>query len=80
MQGRIDGMGDVRKSAGTGNAEKIFDRLTVLVLNQDLLLNGAHGPLTPEQREVLTTLLKASREAAELLREFVHGKPGEIQY
>lgn len=73
-------MGELRKSARTGNAEKIFDRLTVLVLNQDLLLSGAHGPLTPEQREILTTLLKASREAADLLRELVDGDPGKIQY
>jgi hypothetical protein len=66
-------MAHVPKSAKAGSAERIFDRLTVLALSQELLLNGAYGPLTEQQKVVLNTLLKASREAAEHLRDLVDG-------
>lgn len=66
-------MGDARKSAKVGSAERIFDRLTVLALSQELLLNGAYGPLTEEQKAVLAKLVNASREAADLLRDLVDG-------
>ena len=72
-------MSDVPKSAKAASVEKIFDRLTVLNLSHELLLTGAYGPLTPQQTAVLTTLLKASREAADTLRELVDGG-GRIQY
>lgn len=66
-------MGDVRKTAKAGSAEKIFDRLTVLALSQELLLNGAYGPVTEEQKAILGKLVGASREAADLLRDLVDG-------
>lgn len=64
-------MADVPKYAGAANAEKIFDRLTVLVVNHELLLTGAYGPLSPEQKAILGDLVVRSREVADLLREML---------
>ena len=61
-------MGNVRKTKA-GSAEKIFDRLTVLVMNHELLLSGAYGPLTPEQKTILADLVQRSKEVATLIRE-----------
>lgn len=66
-------MGELPKTGRAGTAEKIFDRLTVLALTQDLLLQGTYGPLNEKQQQVLADLLAASRDAARLLREFVDG-------
>lgn len=68
-------MGDLPKTARAGAVEKIFDRLTVLALTQELLLQGTYGPLTEKQKEVLESLMTASRDAARLLRELVDGGP-----
>ena len=46
-------MSDPGKLSKTASSAKIFDRLTVLVVNQELLINGAYGPLTPEAKAVL---------------------------
>lgn len=64
-------MADVPKASRTASAEKIFDRLTVLVVNHELLLSGAYGPLTAEQKAVLSAMIARSREVADLLREIV---------
>jgi hypothetical protein len=61
-------MGNVRKTKA-GSAEKIFDRLTVLVMNHELLLSGTYGPLTAEQKAVLNDLVQGSKEVATLVRE-----------
>ena len=66
-------MGDARKAFNPGTAEKIFDRLTVLVMNHELLLNGAYGPLTPEQKKVVASLLARSKDLATLIRELTAG-------
>jgi hypothetical protein len=62
-------MGDARKSVNPATTEKIFDRLTVLIMNHELLLNGAYGPLTSEQKKILTDLLAGSKDLATLVRE-----------
>lgn len=62
-------MGDSKKSTRAGSVEKIFDRLTVMVVNHELMLNGTFGPLTPEQKAVLTAMIDRSKEIATLLRE-----------
>jgi hypothetical protein len=62
-------MREVHKSAKTRSVEKIFDRLTVLVLSHELLLRGACGPLNPEQKALLGGLVDRSNEIATLLRE-----------
>jgi len=64
-------MGDARKAFNPGTAEKIFDRLTVLILNHELLLRGTYGPLTAEQKKVLTDLVARSKDIAALLREMM---------
>lgn len=64
-------MAHVPKDAGAANAEKIFDRLTVLVVNHELLLSGAYGPLSAEQKAILGDLVVRSREVADLLREML---------
>jgi len=61
-------MANVKKTKA-GSTEKIFDRLTVLLVNQELLLNGTYGPVTPEQARVLADLVERSRELATLIRE-----------
>jgi hypothetical protein len=63
------GMGDVRKSDKPASMEKIFDRLTLLVMKQEFLLSGAHGPLNEEQKAILADLIQRSHEIANLLRE-----------
>jgi hypothetical protein len=64
-------MGDPRKAFDPGTAEKIFDRLTVLIMNHELLLRGSYGPLSDEQKKVLTDLVARSKDIAALLREMM---------
>ena len=64
-------MAKTRKSSQAGPAEKIFDRLTVLVVNHELLINGTYGPLTPEQKALLTQMIAVSKEVATLLRKLL---------
>jgi len=64
-------MGDARKAFNPDPAEKIFDRLTVLIMNHELLLRGSYGPLTDEQKKVLTDLVARSKDIAALLREMM---------
>ena len=52
-----------------GAAEKVFDRLTLLLLNQELLLSGDLGPLTNGQKAVLYDMTCRSKEIATLLRD-----------
>lgn len=66
-------MSDPRKAFNAGTAEKIFDRLTVLIMNHELLLQGTYGPLTAEQKKILTDLVARSKDIAALLREFMPG-------
>ena len=53
--------------------DKIFDRLTVLIMNQELLLQGVHGPLSQEQRKVVADLLARAKDIAVLIRELTSG-------
>jgi hypothetical protein len=62
-------MVDARKAFKPGVAEKIFDRLTVLLMNDELLLNGTYGPLTAEQKKILGEQVARSKDVAALLRE-----------
>ncbi|MBI3856149.1 MAG: hypothetical protein HY293_10720 [Planctomycetes bacterium] len=64
-------MGEARKSSKAGTAEKIYDRLTVLVMNHELLLTGTYGPLTPEQQKILGEMVERSKEVATLMRELL---------
>jgi len=54
-------------------SDKIFDRLTLLILNQELLLQGVHGPLTEEQKKVVADLLARAKDIAVLVRELTSG-------
>lgn len=65
---RVCGVGNPKKTKA-GPTEKIFDRLTVLLVNQELLLNGTYGPVTAEQAKVLSDLVERSRELATLIRD-----------
>jgi hypothetical protein len=62
-------MSDAAKASKALSSAKIFDRLTVLVVNQELLLSGAYGPVSPEQKAVLEGLVARSNEVAALVRE-----------
>lgn len=64
-------MGDPRNALNSGAAEKIFDLLTVLIVNHELLLGGAYGPVSDEQKKILTDLIARSKDIAALLREFL---------
>ena len=67
-KGRAE-MGDARKASKPGTTEKLFDRLTVLIMNHELLLNGTYGPLNAEQQKILTDLVARSKDIAVLVRE-----------
>lgn len=62
-------MGDARKAFNPGTIDKIFDRLTILIMSQELLLQGTHGPLTEKQKQVLIDLLARAKDIAVLVRE-----------
>lgn len=64
-------MGDPRNAFNPATAEKIFDRLTVLIMNHEMLLHGSYGPLTDEQKRILADLLARSKDIAALLREMM---------
>jgi hypothetical protein len=64
-------MGDPRQAFNPRTAEKILDRLTVLIMNHELLLRGNYGPLTAEQKKILTDLVARSKDIAALLREMM---------
>jgi hypothetical protein len=69
-------MGEPRRAVNSGTAEKIFDRLTVLIMNHELMLRGTYGPLTDEQKKVLTDLVARSKDIAALLREILPSSSG----
>ena len=62
-------MNDLRKSHQAPSVDKIFDRLTILVMSHEMLLSGAHGPLQPAQKALLVEMVGRSKEIADLLRE-----------
>jgi len=67
-------MGDpCKKAFSPETADKIVDRLTILIMNQELLLQGVHGPLTEEQRKVVADLLARAKDIAVLIRELTSG-------
>jgi len=64
-------MAKTRKSSKAGPAEKIFDRLTVMVVQHELFLGGAYGPVTAAQKAVLDEMVAGSKEIAKLLRKLL---------
>jgi hypothetical protein len=65
-------MAKTRKSSrSAAPVEKIFDRLTVLVVNHELFLNGTYGPVTPQQKAVLKDMVGAAQEIGTLLRKIL---------
>ncbi len=48
--------------------EKVTDRVTAVLGFSELLLEGAYGPLEPEQRRVLEDVVEAARDLKELIR------------
>jgi len=62
-------MGDVRKPFDPGAVERILDRLTVMIMSNEMLLNGFYGPLSPEQKKVLSDLLAQAKDLTVLIRE-----------
>jgi hypothetical protein len=65
--------GPCRKAFDPDTADKVVDRLTVLIMNQELLLQGVHGPLTEEQKKVVVDLLARAKDIAVLIRELTSG-------
>mgnify|MGYP001615515151 FL=1 len=47
----------------------LSDRVTTLVGFAELLLEGNYGPLTPQQKKVLFTIVTAGREVCDIVRE-----------
>ena len=51
-----------------GNRETLTDRMTAVLGFTELLLEGAYGPLEPEQRRVLEDVVEAARDLKEIIR------------
>ncbi len=64
-------MAKTRKSSRAGPAEKIFDRLTVMVVRHELLLGGAYGPVSDKQKAILKQMVEGSKDIAKLLRKLL---------
>ena len=50
---------------------RLGDRLTVITGFAELMVDGAYGPLTAEQKRVLETLVRDAREAGDLFHDLV---------
>lgn len=50
---------------------RLGDRLTVISGFAELMVDGAYGPLTSEQKRILETLVRDAREAGELFHDLV---------
>jgi hypothetical protein len=46
----------------------LTDRLTAVLGFSELLLEGAYGPLDPEQKRVLNDVVEAAKDLKELVR------------
>jgi hypothetical protein len=60
-----------RKLSKAGPAEKIFDRLTIMVVHHELFLGGAYGPVSAEQETILNEMVAGSKEIASLVRKLL---------
>ncbi len=47
---------------------KVADKLTAITGFSELLLAGAYGPLTPEQKRVFETVVQQVKDACEIIR------------
>lgn len=52
--------------------ETLTDRVTAVLGFSELLLEGAYGPLEPEQRRVLEDVVEAARDLKEMIRADRH--------
>lgn len=52
--------------------ERLTDRVTAVLGFSELLLEGAYGPLEPEQRRVLEDVVEAARDLKEMIRADRH--------
>jgi signal transduction histidine kinase len=48
--------------------EHLSDRMTAVLGFSELLLEGAYGPLEPQQRRVLEDVVEAARDLKEMIR------------
>lgn len=48
--------------------DHLSDRVTTVLGFSELLLEGAYGPLEPEQRRVLEDMVEAARDLKEMVR------------
>ncbi len=49
--------------------EQISDRMTTVLGFCELMLEDAYGALSPQQRRILTDVVKAARELRDLVRD-----------
>jgi signal transduction histidine kinase len=52
--------------------ETLTDRVTAVLGFSELLLEGAYGPMEPEQRRVLEDVVEAARDLKEIIRADRH--------
>ena len=57
-----------KEPAVQADREKLTDRVTAVLGFSELLLEGAYGPLEPEQRQVLEDVVEAARDLKEMIR------------
>src|SRR5690348_2698220 len=69
---------ELRRPGKGWEIERVFDRLTLLLLNQEFMLNQEWGPLTNEQKAVLYDMTCRSKEIAELLRKVLDTRQKSI--
>lgn len=56
----------------TTERETLTDRVTAVLGFSELLLEGAYGPLEPEQRRALEDVVEAARDLKEMIRADRH--------
>jgi hypothetical protein len=52
--------------------ETLTDRVTAVLGFSELLLEGAYGPLEPEQQRVVADVVEAARDLKEMIRADRH--------
>jgi hypothetical protein len=50
---------------------RLGDRLTVITGFAELMVDGAYGPLSAEQKRILETMVRDAREAGDLFHDLV---------
>jgi hypothetical protein len=53
----------------------LADRVTAVLGFAELLLDGAYGPLSPEQERVLMDVVDAAKDVRDIVRQSAHEFP-----